>query len=394
MAFGAYVHIPYCLQKCHYCDFVTLDMNDSTGPAIYVAHIIKEIQLRSSSISARRLSSIYFGGGTPSVLDVDDILSILKEFANQGFIFESDIEITVEINPGTVTAQKLNEYLVAEVNRFSVGVQTFNEAYLKQTGRLHSVQESRDLLRLLRDQRVNYSFDLLFGLPHQNREDLAADLEELVSFDPPHVSLYNLTIPKQHFMNQNRASDEIQADMFGDIETALNSHGLLRYEISNFAKPGFESRHNSLYWTDQGYWGLGIGAHSYLPQESAFGVRFWNPASIATWQRQLSSPLDDSSQSRPFFLNLPERQVEFLKLNELLTDYCHTSLRMTRGLLTNDLNKKFDAKTASRVTERLDRLERRGLLARTSEGYAIAPEARPQANTIFLELTFTPEEIL
>jgi oxygen-independent coproporphyrinogen-3 oxidase len=285
MAFGIYVHIPYCLQKCHYCDFVTLDMNHSVTPAQYTSLLINEVQSRSATILEPRqqLTSLYFGGGTPSVLSAEAILSIRQEIANNGFEFTPSTEITIEINPGTVTKSKLDQYLAAGVNRFSVGVQTFHSKHLTRTGRLHSIDDSRELLAMLKAASLNYSFDLLFGLPEQTLDDLSADLRELVSFSPPHVSLYNLTVPKDHAMNKNRASDDVQADMFEVIETALLKAGLIRYEISNFAKPGFESRHNFLYWEDQPYWGIGIGAHSYLPTLGPFGSRFWNPASVKTW---------------------------------------------------------------------------------------------------------------
>ncbi len=393
MAFGVYVHIPYCLQKCHYCDFITLDMDHAVSPAQYTSLLIEEIRNRSSAIKERRLSSLYFGGGTPSVLGVDAILAIRQEIANNGFEFENDAEVTVEINPGTVTKHKLDQYLAAGVNRFSVGVQTFHSEQLKRTGRLHSVEDSRSLLAMLRDAKVNYSFDLLFGLPNQSPADLERDLTELNQYNPPHVSLYNLTVPKQHEMNKNRAPDDVQADMFDQIESALAANGLKRYEISNFARPGFESKHNYLYWTDQGYWGVGIGAHSYLPAVGDFGTRFWNPASVDVWAKQLYATSGASAPDVAFYKVIPQRQVEPLKLHESLTDYCHTALRKTEGLSVELLTKKYGPATANLTLQRLLKLCSGGALLKTTTGFSMTPTERPRANAIFLELTFLAEEL-
>lgn len=394
MAFGVYVHIPYCLQKCHYCDFITLDMDHAVTPTQYISRLVEEVRFRSAAVKERRLSSLYFGGGTPSVLSVEAILAIRQEIANQGFEFNVDAEVTVEINPGTVTKHKLDQYLAAGVNRFSVGVQTFHNAHLKRTGRLHSVDESRSLLRLLRDAKVNYSFDLLFGLPNQTPAELEADLSELVSFSPPHVSLYNLTVPIGHEMNQNRASDEIQADMFDQIETALVACGLGRYEISNFAKPGYESKHNFLYWTDQPYWGLGVGAHSYFSSIGDYGIRFWNPAHVGVWGEQVSRFVSSILGDEPFYELLPDKQVERLALHESLTDYCHTSLRKTQGLSLTHLNHKYKSQYAEVAIARLEKLATKCLLIKTAAGFSMPPSERPRANAIFLELTFLSDDFL
>lgn len=385
MAFGLYIHIPYCLQKCHYCDFTTFDLNHKITMDTYTQFILMELRQRATFILNKKVTSVYFGGGTPSLLPATHILAIQKEIANVGFEISSDTEITIEINPGTIDNEKLDLYLAAGVNRFSVGVQTFNDEYLKRCGREHSASESRKTLSFLKKNNLNYSFDLLFGLPKQGLRELSADLAELSSFNPNHVSLYNLTVPKHHKMNRHRANDDVQAEMFDTIEANLRSFGLFRYELSNFSKPGYESRHNNLYWSDCPYWGLGISAHSYLPQIGQWGTRFWNPTFSALYLEQIKAAVS--------IAELPSPQVEKLALHEALTDFCHTSLRVMRGLSLVTFEQKFGEKLLLLLKSRAAPLLDDGSLLPTDTGFKLAPTSMPIANQIFLNFTFLEEEV-
>lgn len=353
--------------------------------AAYTQLILKELHHRATDILDKKITSVYYGGGTPSLLPISDILTIQKEIANAGFKLSSDAEVTIEINPGTIDAERLDLYLAAGVNRFSVGVQTFNDAYLRSCGREHSALDSRQTLSLLKKHNLNYSFDLLFGLPEQGIKDLAADLAELGSYGPPHVSLYNLTVPKHHKMNRARASDDAQAEMFAEIEAILKTFGLFRYELSNFAKPGYESRHNNLYWSDAGYWGLGVSAHSYLPGLGRWGTRFWNPTSAKEYLAQIEKPLRLTA--------LPVRQVERLGLHEALTDYCHTNLRVLKGLSLSLFEKKFGAAAVQLLNARAAPLFASRFLLATADGFRLAPKSWPIANQIFLNFTFLEKEV-
>ncbi len=401
--FGIYVHVPHCLQKCHYCDFVTVTVDEpprSSGD--YVKSLLLELHRRSSTVrefAPQSLTSIYFGGGTPSLLPASDILSVLNEIATIGFIKADNCEITIEINPGTINAEKLDLYLAAGVNRFSVGAQTFRDDYLRACGRKHSANDTRETLRLLADRKVNYSFDLLFGLPQQHLADLREDLFEIVEFSPPHVSLYNLTLPKKHFMNAGRADDGEQAEMFDEIEAALKEIGVLRYEISNFAKPGYESRHNMLYWQGASYWGLGLGAHSYFPKAGPFGVRVSNPAWMAKWTEQIAQLFEPGC----FWRNFLPTQVENLCLHEALTDFFHTRLRQTKGFLWSDLVAFFaefsvDTGVARLIEERARRrvqaLTEKGLLLTMGGRIRLSPHGYALANAAFLDLTFSADEVI
>ena len=400
---GLYVHVPHCLQKCHYCDFVTITIDSPLeATSEYVSGLLAELRRRSTSVrelSPGPLTSIYFGGGTPSLLPAQAILAVLTEIATAGFTRTDGCEVSIEINPGTIDAEKLDLYLAAGVTRFSLGVQTFSDASLRACGRKHSAEETRETLRLFADRKLNYSADLLFGLPHQQIKDLQRDLSELLEFSPPHVSLYNLTLPKAHFMNQGRASDEEQALMFEEIERALIGMGLLRYEISNFARPGFESRHNQLYWQGGAYWGIGVGAHSYLPQCGEFGVRFANPASIQSWRKQV----ENTSASKAFWNMLPAAQMERLELHEALTDFFHTRLRQSRGFLWSEFHDFLSAHSVreARASDlellarsRLEKLATRSLIINNADRVHLSVQGYPLANVVFLELTFTADEVI
>lgn len=355
----------------------------------YTASLLRELENRHSAIQQRTVQSIYFGGGTPSLLPAEDILAVVNKISNVGFKIMPDAEISIEINPGTIDARKLDLYRAAGVNRFSVGVQTFNDSLLKLCGREHSADDSRRTLQFLQENNVNYSFDLLFGLPQQDLSALERDLDELAEFAPPHVSTYIMNVPEQHPMNRNRAPEEIQAEMFEVIESRLKQAGLYRYEISNFSKPGYESRHNLIYWTDQSYWGIGVSSHSYSKDRGPFGTRFWNSTNANVYMQQTELV---PAKGQHFLELLPPRQQETLKVNEALTDYLHTQLRRMAGVNLSQLQSKFTW-AAPLAEERLKKLAANKLLVPTAQGYRIAPEALKIANRVFFELTFLPEDI-
>ena len=366
-------------------------------PERYAELLKQEIRERAVDVPSRELSTIYFGGGTPSLFEPMIILSILDELAKTGFRRRDDIEMTIEIDPATVDQSRLDAYRRLGFNRFSVGAQTFNARLLKIAGRKHTAENTVELLNLLRENRVNYSFDLLFALPTQTLAELRADVATALTFAPSHLSAYCLTVPESHPMARDRAPDDEQAAMFDAIESDLKDHGVLRYEISNFAKPGFESRHNYLYWTDQAYWGLGAGAHSYFPREFAksveapWGSRFWNPPTLNAYETAISG-IRPKGPWR-FLRDIERAHLERLERNQALTDFCHTSLRLARGLDTNALRLKFGEALCGRVEDRLTSLETSALVARTAAGWNLTARGRVLANLVFEKLTFLKDEL-
>lgn len=398
--FGLYVHIPYCLQICTYCDFVKFESRDLPPTTEYISLLQRELKTRASAFHSRELSSIYFGGGTPSLFSPTEILSLLQSIANEGFTLahglEGPAEITLEINPGTLTPASLAEFQSIGITRFSVGAQTFDEELLKVTGRKHTVAETISTLEMLAARDVNYSFDLLFGLPGQRLQGVERDVKRALGFKPSHVSAYNLTVPEKHPLNRGRASDDEQAEMFQLIERDLAAGGIFRYEVSNFAKPGFESRHNLLYWSDAPYWGLGIGAHSYLPRGysdnvdmlAPWGTRFWNPATIAAYRREL-----EQVEGAQFWSMLKPERLEKLAAHEALTDFCHTALRSQRGLSLTEIEHKFGPQASALVAERLgdDRLHE--FLAENAKRTVLSSKGQAMADRVFESLTFLKNDL-
>jgi oxygen-independent coproporphyrinogen-3 oxidase len=383
---GLYIHIPYCLQRCRYCDFATYVYDEILSPQLYVELLKKELSLKRSFFPKRQLHSIYFGGGTPSLLDSSLILSLLSEIANSDLVISNETEITLEINPATLNTKKIEDLLSGGVNRFSVGAQTFNDAHLANAGRKHSSSDTRQTLDLLRSLNVNYSFDLLFALPHQTLGELAYDLDVIESYSPNHLSAYCLTVPEGHPMSYQRPSEDHQVEMFQLIEERLAKMNLARYEISNFAKVGYASKHNLLYWEDHDFIGLGLSAHSYIKNLSPWGTRFWNPSSIEKYQSQLVN-----SNNNPLELFCSQELSEILSEADALFDYCHTALRLESGLNEEKLHKKFVHKQTQHLRQELKKLADLGLTVFSpTSSWQLTEKGRHMSNYVFSCLRNAP----
>ena len=381
MALSVYVHIPYCLQRCRYCDFTTFEQSEILPPVRYVDQVRQEINGRQHLWSDRQIQTLYFGGGTPSLVDPELIVNLCGQLANVGFTKTSDFESTIEINPATINRAKLETYLRAGINRFSVGAQTFDDDLLKMCGRKHTANDTRETLRLLAEYKLNYSFDLLFALPGQTLAGLRKDLNEVAQFEPPHLSAYCLTVPEGHAMSTGRPPEGEQVEMFALIESRLAQMGLFKYEISNFAKPGAQSKHNQSYWNDSAYWGIGLSSHSYAPHLGPFGTRFWNPKSLKEYAKQVSPKFTA-------WTDLPAESLEGLQEHEALTDFCHMHLRMMTGLPEAALRQKFRASTLLRVWPILRQLTERGLLENVNSHWRLTGPGQLISNKVFQDLTF------
>lgn len=390
MAFGAYVHIPYCLQRCTYCDFATYEKSKIMPSEDYLKILIEEISQTRRYHAPQPLDTLYFGGGTPSLLPAEQIVSVIDALEKAGYPLSSRAEVTIEINPATIDREKMKVYLDRGINRFSVGAQTFDDRLLKSVRREHSAQQTIETLELLQKLGVNFSFDILFALPTQTLAGVEKDLAMALQMGSSHVSPYCLTVPEGHPLSKGRPPEDEQVRMFEVIEENLLSAGFARYEISNFAKPGFESRHNMLYWTDQEYWSLGLGAHGYS-KASQWGTRYWNENAIGEYAKRITSR--QGSEFHSPGEHLPAGMFEDLAPHQALTDFCHTSLRLLRGLLRQELNAKFPVHIAAEVTGRLSRLMERGLLEQTEGGFRLTAKGVLLSNRVFEETTFLDHEL-
>ena len=388
MNFGVYIHIPYCLQRCHYCDFTTFEQNSIMPPESYLELLIKEISQRSVHLPFRELTSVYFGGGTPSLFPIDYIHKILEKLESCGLVISSSTEVTIEINPTTIDLNKVKDYLDMGINRFSVGAQSFSDNLLKLCGREHNAQQTIDTLDILARLNTNFSLDILYALPQQSLSQLKLDVETALLFQPQHISAYCLTLPKGHTMNMGRPPEQSQVEMLDLITNSLAEKGLDQYEISNFAKAGKESQHNLLYWQDGAYWGLGLSAHSSFPFWQQ-GLRFWNPKSFNAYEEQVSCAKIEKALPHTY---LPASQVEELKSWESLTDFCHISLRLNKGLSRDALRYRFGIAAEKLLSKRLTKLIEKKLVEESPQGWSLTDRGRKLSNKVFYETTFLKED--
>ena len=385
MSLACYIHIPYCIQKCLYCDFTTFTQDKLPPPEVYTNWIKREIDSRHHGIADRNLRSIYFGGGTPSLIPAKEIISIIGYLKNH-FSFHPNIEISIEINPGTLTEESLNSYQSAGINRFSVGVQTFRDDLLKLFNREHSSKQTRNTLDLLMRSKAVFSTDLLFALNNQSVANLKKDLDLLLFYKPHHISTYYLTLPAHHILQKNRPVESVQLQMFKQIELCLKTASFDHYEISNFARNGFYSRHNFSYWSDKNYWGLGLSAHSFLKVNNK-RVRFWNPKNLKLYAQQIEK------KAQPFpFSTLPEEQKEILTLYEALSDFCYTALKTRWGIQQKKLRSLFGNKASELVLNRLKTLQKENWIRNRGNRWYLPFSSWLISNHIFREMTFSKEE--
>jgi oxygen-independent coproporphyrinogen-3 oxidase len=343
--FSLYIHIPFCVSKCPYCDF-----NSHVVPEIPETHytnaLLRELEYYSSSAQwqGRKIQSVFFGGGTPSTFKPASIASILARTMAL-FPVNADCEITLEANPGTVEAGNFSGYREGGVNRISVGVQSFQPRLVKFLGRIHSVGEAKKALHIVRQAGFdNFSLDLIFANPGQTLAELDADLDAALEFNPPHMSLYNLTFeegtPFHHEYRAGRMhslSEEEEIAMAELIESKLGRAGLCRYEISNYAKSGRHSSHNVNYWQAGDYLGLGAGAHSYLrTSDRASGQRWSNEKNPGKYMTQVN----DSSRAV-----VDREEIDPAKA---AGEFMFLGLRMTEGISEKEFAERF-GKTPAQV---------------------------------------------
>lgn len=257
-----YIHIPFCVKKCGYCDFLSFQSTEEQREK-YINKLIDEIKLYPKV----KYDTIYFGGGTPSLLTSEQVKKILNHLK-----FDERTEITLEVNPKTIDSNKLKEFKNIGINRLSIGIQSFNEKFLKKLGRIHSKEEGIEIYKLAREIGFkNISLDLMFSLPDQTLDEVKEDLEMLFSLEPEHFSIYSLIweegtpfYEKLLSGEYHETENDTEADMYKMIIDRSKERGYHHYEISNFCKTGKESRHNTKYWKNKEYIGVGLGASGYL----------------------------------------------------------------------------------------------------------------------------------
>ncbi len=312
---GLYIHIPFCKQACSYCDFYFVTKQDQKQR--FVDELIKEIlSKKNTRFSENNIQTIYFGGGTPSLLSAAQVEDILRAIDQT---FELDVqEVTLEMNPDDVSSEYLSELKAAGITRASMGVQTFDEELLLFMNRAHTREEALACMEVLTSSGMNsFNVDLIYGNPDQSLELLEKDIETLLSFNPPHISAYSLTIePKTRLGKQLELGriiepdDDLVSSHFDLVERKLSESGIHQYEVSNFSKTGFEAKHNAAYWNHKNYLGLGPGAHSFCWDESNTKAHRWNnESSLKAYLNQGWKTQNEKDE-----IHLPELAEERLML--------------------------------------------------------------------------------
>jgi oxygen-independent coproporphyrinogen III oxidase len=380
--FSLYIHIPYCISKCPYCDF-----NSHVVPVIperqYAEALLQELAHYAAleDWRGREVQTVFFGGGTPSTFRPSSIKEILQRIA-ASFPLASGCEITLEANPGTVDERNFSGYRDSGVNRISVGVQSFQPRLLKFLGRAHSAADARNALAVVREAGFeNFSLDLIYANPGQTLAELEADLEIALRYRPPHLSAYNLTFEEGTPFHRDYRSgkltplpEEREIAMAELIEMKLSDSGMERYEISNYARPGFPSRHNINYWQGGDYLGLGAGAHSYkrMNDDDARSFRWANEKNPARYMARIEETANAVTETDD--VNRARAAGEFMFLG----------LRMTAGISVQEFRYRFSASPVERYDKISDWLEAE--LMEEKEGYLrLTPKGLLLANSIFVE---------
>lgn len=319
---GLYIHIPFCNRKCDYCDFVSYSM-DSKAQQLYLEALFAEIDMQKSKFVDRVFDSIFIGGGTPSIVYEGFIASLARKIYSS-FHFLEKTEFTIEVNPSSFTHEKFLEYVQAGVNRISVGVQCLDEKLLREQGRIQSMENIEETFKMLNNSLfTNVSSDVMIGLPGQTLDSVMSTINYLLKQNIKHISTYTLQI-ERHTMLYSKLrkgkitpmKDKTMEAIFNQVNKALVKEGFVRYEISNYAKPGFECRHNKKYWDDEvSYLGLGVAAHSYID-----GYRYYNTKRLDTY-------IDDLNEGKS-----PVYKREYVSDEERRTERIMLSLRTSKGL--------------------------------------------------------------
>ncbi|ACX64017.1 radical SAM family heme chaperone HemW [Paenibacillus sp. FSL H8-0457] len=371
---AVYIHIPFCTNKCFYCDFNSYVLKDQ--PVMdYLRALDKEMELTVQANPPGRIKSIFVGGGTPTVLKPNEMEYFLQSVKRHFPEWSDSIEFSMEANPGTTDLEKLSVMRQGGVNRISFGVQAFQNTLLTGIGRIH---DTDDVYRSLDNARRagfdNMSIDLMFGLPNQTLDMLAESVDKALELELPHYSIYSLKVEENtlfHTMYQRNQlplpDEEDELNMYLLLMERMKAAGYKQYEISNFAKPGFESRHNMTYWRNEDYYGLGAGAHGYVGRQRHVNIKGVNPYNEAANK------------------GLPRLESFEISKEEAMEDFLMVGLRVLDGVSRSRFREQFGISMEDVFAGPLNKMVGAGLLDATEEGYKLSSKGILFGNDVFGE---------
>ena len=376
--FGIYIHIPFCKKKCSYCDFVSFCNKDSLIEN-YLEALKKEIE--KFIFIKYNVTTIYIGGGTPSYIKeiyIKEILDLLKEKLVNNKTSWEDLEITIEVNPGTVNKEKLETYIKAGVNRLSIGLQSTSNKLLKQIGRIHTFEEFLDTYNLAKKVGFdNINVDLMIALPNQTIKDIKESLEKIVDLNPNHISVYSLIIEEGTLLEKQindgklkLPSDEEERKMYWYVKDFLELSGYNHYEISNFSKKGKESKHNLNCWNQEEYIGFGLVSHSYID-----GIRFCNTSNLEGYIKNIENNNPDRNKKIEEEQSKEDKEKEFMMLG----------FRKIEGVDISKFKEKYQENPLYLFRKELNKLVSEGLIEVDLNNIRLTNKGLDLANLVFEE---------
>ena len=380
---GIYVHIPFCIRKCYYCDFVSFT-NQEENIEKYIEAVIKEIE--SYELEEYNVTTIYIGGGTPSSIEsryIEKILHKIKEKIINNETKFNDIEITIEINPGTIDRKKLQDYEKMGINRLSIGLQSTNNEILKNIGRIHTYEEFLEGYILARSIGFdNINVDLMIGLPNQTIEKIKDSVEKVINLEPEHISVYSLIVEEgtkiENLLNMNKITlpeEELERNMYWYVKNKLELNGYIHYEISNFAKENKQSKHNVNCWEQKEYIGIGTAAYSYLNN-----IRYGNTSNI---QKYIET--QDFKSKKELEKNKIRIIDEVQTLEDKKKEYMLLSLRKIEGVSIKKFKEKYVENPIFLYRKQLEKLVNENLLTIDGDNIKLTNKGLDLANLVLEE---------
>ena len=362
---GLYIHIPFCIKKCKYCDFNSFSACQKEKDA-YLSALFSEME----EYREETVDTVFIGGGTPTSLSAGQLEKLLMN-VQKNFILTRDCEFTVEANPKTLDEKKLEVLKKYGVNRISIGVQSFNDDELLALGRIHTGKEAEETIKFAKQYFDNLSIDLMCAIPNQTKESFKKNLEKAFSLNPTHISCYSLILEEGTPLfdeaekgNLVLPDEDTEREIYDIACSEMEKHGYLQYEISNFAKPGFESKHNTKYWSCDEYIGVGLSAHSYLD-----GARFSNTD-------------DFSSYRNGEFLT---GESEVLSKEDKMSEFMFLGLRMTNGVSKQEFQNRFSEDLEKIFEKPLLKFKKMGMIVEENDTIRLSKKAVSVSNQILCE---------
>ena len=382
---GLYIHIPFCKHKCNYCDFCSYENKEQLIPD-YIECLQTEIQevgkanvqdAKEGKDNPFLVTTIYIGGGTPSFVDSTYIIEIMNTI-RENFTIDEKSEITIEVNPGTITLEKLQDYFNCGINRISIGLQSTYDALLKQIGRIHTYQEFLDTYHLAREIGFkNINVDLMLGLPNQTIQEMQNSVEEVIGLEPEHISLYSLIVEEGTKLEEQLNEKQLvlpeeleEREMYWNTKKLLEKNGYIHYEISNFAKPGYESKHNMNCWEQKEYIGFGTASHSYTN-----GVRYSNIEIIEKYNKNNKKEKPEDNFIFHEKQNLETMQKEFMMLG----------LRKIQGISVQEFKNRYIANPIYLYHKELEKLVTEELVEIDGDQIKLTNKGLDLANLVWEE---------